>query len=398
MNLVVAILLGGFAGLLFIPALVLAIECLFAVWRPSVGRRKDVGSGAELSMAIVIPAHNEELSIERTVAALLPELAARDRIVVVADNCGDATAAMAARLGVTVLERHDPERRGKGYALDHALQHLRQLPPDVVLFLDADCVLSPGGAAKLVQVAHAAARPAQAHYHMLQEGQACHAGRRIAAFAWLVRGLVRPTGLAAMGMPCQLYGTGMAIPWSVLERLSLASGDIVEDMKLTVDLIEAGAMPIFCADVTVSSTFPTADAAAAAQRKRWEHGHIATILKYGLPALWRGLVRADTKRLALALDVCVPPLSLLLLLLVLVSAMAVVSVVLLGEGLFALAVLGASWGMVLIGLALAWFRFGRDIIDLRTLLNIPGYVLGKVSLYLKYFTNRQQEWNRADRD
>ena len=36
---------------------------------------------------------------------------------------------------------------------------------------------------------------------------------RVAEFAWRVNNWVRPLGLAALGLPCQLMGTGMAFPW-----------------------------------------------------------------------------------------------------------------------------------------------------------------------------------------
>jgi hypothetical protein len=39
---------------------------------------------------VLVPAHNEESGIAATLAALLPQLAAGDRLLVVADNCSDA--------------------------------------------------------------------------------------------------------------------------------------------------------------------------------------------------------------------------------------------------------------------------------------------------------------------
>ena len=396
MALMISIPLGLLAFMLSVPALVLAVECLMASVRPGAACRRAGFEGRHVTKVVVIPAHDEELSIGRTLAALLPELEGQGRILVVADNCADATATVAAGLGVEVLERKDPDRRGKGFALDFALKHLKSNPPEVVVFLDADCELTPGSLEELAQVAQSRGRPAQAHYRMRQDGDLDRPG--VAGFAWRLRGLVRPMGLAALGMPCQLYGTGMALPWAVLERLSLASGHIVEDMKLTLDLIEDGALPLFCADACVISAFPATEEAAAGQRRRWEHGHIATLLGHGLPALCHSLLKGDPRRLALALDVCVPPLSLFLLLLTLATLLTLPVALVFNLGQAALAFLGLSWGLTLAGLFLAWFRFGRDLIPARRLLLMPVYVASKLLIYLEFFTRRQKEWNRADRE
>lgn len=395
MTLIISLSLGLLALSLLIPALVLAIECLSAVARPHAAERGALGANHAPLKAVIVPAHNEAATIDQTLASLQTELAPGDQLLVVADNCSDETATVATGLGAEVLVRDDPARRGKGYALDFALNHLRAKPPEVVVFMDADCVPAPGSLRLITRLAAATGRPAQAHYRMAVTDEGT--GRRIAGFAWLVRGLVRPTGLAALGMPCQLYGTGMALPWGLAERLALASGNIVEDMKLTLDLIDLGTLPLFCADASVQSAFPTSEQAATDQRRRWEHGHIATILGHGLPALGRSLLKGDISRIALALDVCVLPLSLFLLLLMAATLLALGAVVLLGTGQVALAILALAWGLTLSGLTLAWYRFGRQILPARTLLGIPRYVLAKRSLYLKFFTQRQKEWNRAGR-
>ena len=45
----------------------------------------------------------------------------------------------------------------------------------------------------------------------------------ISALAFLVKNQVRPRGLARLGLPCLLTGTGMAFPWAVIRGAPLAS-------------------------------------------------------------------------------------------------------------------------------------------------------------------------------
>ena len=96
---------------------------------------------------VVVPAHDEEAGIARTIASLaaLDYPASMFRVVVVADNCSDATAERARAAGATVLERVDTQRRGKGYALSFAFDAcLRDGRASAVVVVDADTSVSPG--------------------------------------------------------------------------------------------------------------------------------------------------------------------------------------------------------------------------------------------------------------
>ena len=90
-------------------------------------------SSRQLFFDIIVPAHDEAAGIRKTIASLqqLNWPAARYRIVVVADNCSDTTAAVSREAGATVLEREDLTHRGKGYALAHAFSFSRR--NDVVI-------------------------------------------------------------------------------------------------------------------------------------------------------------------------------------------------------------------------------------------------------------------------
>jgi cellulose synthase/poly-beta-1,6-N-acetylglucosamine synthase-like glycosyltransferase len=219
---------------------------------------------------------------------------------------------------------------------------------------------------------------------------------RIAAFAWIVKDLVRPAGAAHWGMPCQLMGTGMAFPWPVLQGASLATGHIVEDMKLGTDLALAGTPPWFEPQALVTSEFPTSEQGAASQRTRWEHGHLQVLTSQAPPLIARGLLRADWRALALAVDLIVPPLALLVM-----TVLAATLLAALGGAL------GAGWEAFGFGLALlalltvavlsAWARFARGVVSLGEIARAPLYALNKVPVYVRYLAGRQSEWVRTRR-
>ena len=79
---------------------------------------------------------------------------------------------------------------------------------------------------------------------------------QVAEFAARVTLSLRQRGLSALGLPCQLMGTGMAFPWEVVHTADFTSGSIVEDLKLGLELSLAGQSPIFCPSACVTSEFP----------------------------------------------------------------------------------------------------------------------------------------------
>src|SRR5205807_473294 len=164
----------------------------------------------------------------------------------------------------------------------------------------------------------------------------------------------------------------MAFPWDIIRSVDLASGDIVEDLKLGLGLALCGHPPVFCPAALVTSRFPLSAEGAKTQRQRWEHGHIGVILTAAVPLMGKGLWRGNFNLLALTLDMVVPPLSLLAILLV--------GMIVLSFGLSfylssaALAVSTANLLIFVTAVVFAWVKYGRDILPLRAIGTIGGYI------------------------
>ena len=396
MTILLAASLIALAACLLILTTVFAVEVVAALLhRRPAGRERAVSPDMDPRVAVIVPAHNEGAGMLPTLEDIRGQLRPGDRLLVVADNCVDDTAELAAAAGADVVRRDEPGRVGKGYALAAGLEALSTAPPDIVIMIDADCKLSSGALDRLATTCAVTGRPVQALY-LMTAPEGAPAGLRVAEFAWRVKNWARPLGLSVLGLPCQLMGSGMAFGWETIRSVDLASGAIVEDMKLGLDLARIRAAPVFCPAAIVTSEFPQSAEAEASQRLRWEKGHtgmLRTVPRLMLTAI----LRRNLPLFVLALDLAIPPLTLLALLVAGVLSVSVVFAAL-GLGTLPLLLSAASLGALLLATGLAWFRFGRTILPARTLVRIPGYMLRKLPLYGRILAGRAgSEWIRTER-
>jgi len=121
-------------------------------------------------------------------------------------------------------------------------------------------------------------------------------------------------------------------------------------------------------------------AGSESQRQRWEKGHLENIIDLVPGALARSLRDRNLGLAALAIDMAVPPLSLLVLVTALCAVLGGVACVL-GAPPAALAIPSLSVLLVVLGTALAWRAVGRDVLPLRELLRLPLHAIRKLGFY-----------------
>ena len=407
--LLLEITLLALAAVVLVPVAVLCVECLAAALpgRPRGGRDASLnGASGDATpprprVAVLIPAHNEEAGLPETLRSIRPQMREGDRIVVVADHCDDDTAGVARSSGCEVVERSavTSAGRGKGFALDTGLKHLAPDPPDVVVMVDADCRVEPLSVDALARRAAETRRPVQSAYMMAPSASGGRENPRqlVSVLAILLKNYVRPRGLARLGCPCLLTGSGMAFPWHVIHAAPLASGNIVEDMQLGLDLAMAGHPAVFCETARITSLLPERDEAAARQRRRWEHGHLNTLFNQVPRLIWSGVARGRLMSLPLALELAVPPLSLLAAALAGALAVSIVVAATTAVSWTAAAMLAIGVVCLIACVLLTWWRFGREVVPFGALLSAPWYVLWKAPIYASFLHRREKQWQRTER-
>jgi cellulose synthase/poly-beta-1,6-N-acetylglucosamine synthase-like glycosyltransferase len=346
--------------------------------------------------AIVIPAHNEEAGILKTIESAKCELSENDIIIVVADNCDDRTAEVCLDAGVFCTERFNKELVGKGHALQHGIDYARQLDNNIrtIVIMDADCIFDNGSLNKLVSVSEQHDCVAQALY-LMRSPNKDNPKTNISEFTWLIKNWVRPLGQSKLGISCHLQGSGMAFPISLLKEHSLASSSIVEDLELGLKIAQSGTKIKFVESAKVYSFFPQNQEGLDTQRQRWEHGHLATVAK--MPKLMlKSLFSFRFRVFFQALDAAIPPTILWLIILVLTFIISI------PYGLWTEHI----WPQVLFlnliivgsSLLLCWFKYGQAIIPFSQLKGFIPFLLGKMGLYKAFAKKRETKWVRTKRD
>lgn len=394
------IMVSGFlviiASCLMVPVAVFALEVVAGI---IAARRNFLGEYWQDNyppLAVLVPAYDESAGIRSTIEDIRKQLRPCDRLIVVADNCADDTADESRAAGAEVVERNESAKRGKGFALDWGIRHLEHDPREIVIVVDADCRLANHALRNLAHTCATMNRPVQASY-LMRTPAGSQVNYQVAEFAWRVKNWLRPVGLHALNLPSQLTGTGMAFPWKIVRTANLANTQIVEDMKLGLDLTLAGHPPVFCPSALVTSEFAKSAKGSGTQRKRWEQGHLALIFNFSPRLFAAAVARRDPKLLAITLDLTVPPLSLLGLLVF--SAFLISLCFTIFEQSFAPVIItGAALFVLATATFIAWLKCGRDIVPARSLLLIPSYTFRKLKLYAQLALGRiDSQWTRTER-
>lgn len=351
--------------------------------------------GALPDLVVLVPAHDEQLLIAGTVRALLAAgyPGARREVVVIADNCADATADVARQTGATVWERDEPDRRGKGQALAWAIERIRRERPDAdaVAVVDADCEAGENVLRALGARVAAGADAVQADYRVSNPGASPTAALRYAGFALF--NSVRTRGKERLGLSSGLLGTGMAFPLRTLDAVPWDAFSVAEDREYHARLVASGRRARFAAEATVDTAAPESETAAAVQQTRWETGNVQLAARWAPRLLRDGLLRGDVQRLHTGFELLVQPLSLLV---TPVAGAFAAGVALRDRRLrgAAVAVAAGQAAYVLGGLA----AVGAPPQVYAALLRAPGLVVRKLTQYLRILSGRgASTWQRTER-
>jgi len=344
---------------------------------------------------IVVPAHNEVLLIGELIASIRESDYPPGKldIIVVADNCTDATAARVRQLGEIAISRTDPENPGKGQALDWILSKTDLSPYDAVAFFDADNLVDSAFFQAMNRELNGGGRCLQGYYDIANPIESPLT--RLVSITYLMKNLFYNAGKRCLGLSVSLMGTGMVFSTDVIRTFGWKADTIGEDLEQTFNLLDGDERIFFVYDARTRAQESSTFKQARPQRQRWATGRRA-LRSRAWNAIATGLRQRSFWRIDAGIDVLLPSYSKLayLTVLSLVAAVAllkwsVLPMFFVGAAIVsqtlefsaAIALLGSSRRQIISALAFApIFLLWKAIIDG---LAIVGY--------------RRTHWARTDR-
>lgn len=352
-------------------------------------RARSTETHSRFRLAVVIPAHDEELLIARCVASLRTSAAGTStRVVVVAHNCSDRTAERARLEGAEVLVYDDPQARGKGFALIHGFEHVFSSKADAVLVVDADSTVSEN----LIQLASttlaSGAEAVQCRYELdISPGRP---KTRLTALAFRGFNLIRAGGRDRLGLSAGILGNGFAVRREVLEQAPYNALSVVEDLEYHVQLLLSGKKVEFLEEAIVSSCATASVGGDITQRTRWEGGRALIARRWMAPLVCR-MASGRFHLLEPLLDLSSLPLGYAALVLFLALSIPLTWLRIYSVSAFiviGLHVITAAW------------KGPSFYEDIRILTRVPGYVVWKLQIFPRLLQGSRLNaaWNRTERD
>ena len=227
-------------ALVAVPGVILALCTAYQfLWMvlslPALWRSAPTSDGRPplTRFAVLIPAHDEELLIAKTVRSILESDYPSERctVYVIADNCTDRTAEIAAAAGAKVLERFDTVQRGKPHALAFAIEQITLDDYDAFVVVDGDTVVDCRFLAAMDVHMRRGAHALQGYYGVMNPEE--NWVTRLGVIPAAVKFKLHFPGKIAVGLSCPLAGNGMCFSREVIARFGWNAFSLTENWDIS---------------------------------------------------------------------------------------------------------------------------------------------------------------------
>lgn len=382
-------------------SVLLAYQVVLGIAAAYIKQKKNVVAQKYRKFAVVIPAHNEEKMIAKTIYSFMnidyPQKLFD--IIVIADNCNDNTAQIASELGAQVLVRFDDTKKGKGYALRWGFDQIvtSDSQYDAVVVIDSDSLVSGNYLNVLNYYLEQGSRVIQSSDLVLPQPD--NWSIEATRIGFLLFNYIKPLGRKYLGFHAGLRGNGMCFSTDVLRETPWQAWSLTEDVEYGLILILNGYQIDFAPEATVWAQMPVHSANAESQRTRWEHGRYQITKQYAPKFLKLAITNRSLVYFDLFIDLITPPFVNLMLF---VSMMMVLTFMLMLLSITGSIHFGLWFLMLLLGIFYLFYGLrtaGADSTLYKSLLYIPRYIFWKIKVWLRSaITRRELNWIRTTRD
>ncbi len=266
-----------------------------ALFSLAISKGKSISS-KENSFALIVAAHNEETVVEDIVTSLkaMDYPADKFEVFVVADNCTDKTAEIAKKAGAVVLERFNAEKRGKGYAMEFAFEHIFALKEnyEYICVFDADNVVKTDFLTEMNSKINEGYRAVQGYLDSKNPGDNWLTFS-YSLWYW-INNRMSQLARGNLDIGCRLGGTGFAVESELIKTYGWGATCLAEDTEFTLKLALNDIKVGWAHGAVVYDEKPTLLGTSIHQRKRWMQGLSEVATRYVKPLLKKGIKEGST--------------------------------------------------------------------------------------------------------
>ena len=285
---------------------VYVLYCLCLVFANAAIDESKTSTKRETVFAIIIPAHNEELLLPRLLTSISDQVYRPElfETIVVADNCTDNTETIAMEMGARVLHRTSEEKRGKGYAIQMAVQTIDLTRYDAVLVVDADSVVDKDALAHLGSFISNGYSAIQCFNGVLNPDDSWFT--RLVDVSRTIANEIYHPAKHKLRLSSYLMGNGMCFSTAGLRKYGWSAFSIGEDWEYYARLVEMGEKVAFCRKARLYHQESSSLRQATSQRARWSSGRFEILWNYGIRLLFRGILERNIVKVDASLPLIFP--------------------------------------------------------------------------------------------
>ena len=259
--------------------------------------------------AVLISARNESKVIANLIGSIRSQTYPSRLIDIwlVADNCTDDTADVARSLGCNVIERHNTELIGKGYALTYLLNSMIESgaadPYDAFFVFDADNKLDKHYFEEMNKAFQSGFKILTSYRNSVNlNDNWVSSGSAL----WFIReSRFLSNSRMIIGSSCHVGGTGFMFSQEVMRRNKGWKFHLMtEDLEFTMDSILHGDRIGYCGSAILYDEQPVSFAQSWRQRLRWSKGFLQVFRYYGSALIKRAVRERDFSCIDFTLLLC----------------------------------------------------------------------------------------------
>lgn len=261
-------------------------------------------------IAVLVPAHNEEILIGNLCKSLLKVDYPKEKYVIfiVADNCSDRTAQICLEYGVQVFQRYSPEDSGKGQALAWGLNKISLEEFDALFVIDADNYVDPSIFRELNCQLNKGETAIQCYNSVGNRNDSLLT--QLLYVSRTVGNLLYHEAKYRLGLSSYLMGNGLCFKTELLQRKGWTAFTFGEDWEYYAQLAEDNIKIGFAAKAKVFHQESRSLNQATSQRLRWSSGRFHIAKSYGIRLLVRGVRELNYQKFDASLALIFPNYSL----------------------------------------------------------------------------------------